>query len=1059
MKREVHNFLTGKMLAGLLIGCILFIAPTIQAKSASSNINRKPEAISPVQEKIEVTGRVTDAETGEPLPGVNIAVQGTTTGTTTDMDGEYSIEAPEDATLAFSFVGYKRKKIEVNNRKNIDVSLQIEVTSIDKLVITGYEIKQKRDVSGSISKIDPQPIQSLPNASINRMLEGRVSGVQVLSDNEPGGGEALRIRGYSTINNNDPLYIIDGVPTTEGLNMIHPKDIASMQIMKDAAAASIYGSRAANGVVVVSTIKGQSEQPSVEFHAYNGLKQAYNLPDMLDSKEYGENLFQAIRNDGGIPSHDIYGDNPNQISIPEYIDDKNTVPSDNVDWVEQIFEPSLTQSYHLALSQGDDRVNQAFTLGYYNEDGIIKHTSFERFSGRFNSEYTLSNNISIGENLTASYSRRVDVTSNDLLGSVIQDSYQFPSIVPVKDNNGDFGGNPLNDTQNPMGKLYRNKDNLKKNVRAFGNIFGEVQLVEALNFRTNLGLDYQTFNFRDFAPEYNDILSQRAINNLSTQNARTFKWTWSNTLKFNKQLGNHKINMLLGQEAIHHYSSNCSASRQNFLYEDATFRYLDFGADNQQNSGNANEWSLNSYFVNLDYDYAGKYLASFTLRRDGTSRLSQNTRSIFPAFSLGWRLNEEGFFQATAFDEFKLRLSWGQVGNQFVPSYSTLSSYTNNVWHSNYAMNGQQEAVNVGLVKSRIANPNLKWETTTQTDVGLDIALFDNNLEITADYFQKITEDILIFSSVPSTYGGTNDGRWSNAGKMINKGVELSIHYRSNPKKEFRYQAGINLTHLQNTVDDLGDMNYVGLPGSVLHVINFDQEVSRTYERESIGSFYGYKEIGIFQSEQEVSDHGIQPGAHPGDLKFKDVNNDGELTPEDRTTIGSPLPDYKIGINLEFDYRNFDLNIFMNGVFGNDIYDLTRYKGDFFNQSAYNKYSRVNDAWSQNNKGSDIPRLSLDDPNQNIRPSSYYVKKGSYFKMNNVELGYSIPNNLLGNGDFNIRIYAQATNLLTISPYKGLTPEIGLQNYNSSYSNLDIGVDRGVYPPSRTYTLGLNIDF
>ena len=449
---------------------------------------------------------------------------------------------------------------------------------------------------------------------------------------------------------------------------------------------------------------------------------------------------------------------------------------------------------------------------------------------------------------------------------------------------------------------------------------------------------------------------------------------------------------------------------------------------------------------------------SATVRNDGTSRLANNKWDVFPAFSAGWRISNEDFFDlGPNVDELKVRASWGQAGNQQVPSYSTLASFQNNITYSNYGIDGSQESVAVGLVETRVANSGLNWETTTQSGIGVDLSMFREKLQFTADYYNKVTDNLLIYAPIPTTYGGTNDGTWINGGKMRNRGFELGTKYNGSAGDLF-YTVGLNYSFYKNKLVELADgVEYLGIPSSSLHSVNFGQEISRTFLGQPVGTFYGYESLGIFQNQGEVDAHGVQPDAQPGDLIFKDVNGDGVLDANDRTAIGSPHPKAIIGFTTNFYYKGFDLGLFFNGAFGHQIYNFTKYNNTFFNQSAYNKSVEVLDAWTPQNPGADIPRLSLDDPNQNIRPSSYFLENGSYFKLNNMQVGFTLPN--FKGSDAEIRIYGQASNLFTITSYSGMTPEVGLQNYSSSNRNLDIGVDRGIYPPSRTFMLGFNVKF
>ncbi|WP_434035467.1 SusC/RagA family TonB-linked outer membrane protein [Formosa sp. 4Alg 33] len=1030
---------------------------SLDFKITDSGILVKKQVVISNQQESQIKGTVKD-NNGLPILGANVFVKGTNIGTSTDYDGHFKLTIPANIeNITITYLGYQKQDVNIIGQNIVSIVLLEDANELDEILVVGYGTEKRENITAAISSVDPDDIKTLPKANVEEMLQGRMPGVQVMSDNSPGGGTSIRVRGFSTINNNDPLVVIDGVPTSNGLNSINPQDIESIQVLKDAASSSIYGSRAANGVIVITTKKGAGKDSfEVNIDGYAGIQTAINLPKMLNAQQYGDLLWQAYKNDGQTPSHDIYGDNPDQAVIPIWLNSEETLPSSDVNWIQEIMQPAFVQNYNLSIQKGSEKGQHAFSLGYYDQEGVVKYTGFTRYSARFNSNYNITDWLAIGENFTGSYTEDVSATTNSALGSIIYNAFQFPSIIPVRDNNGDFGGNPINDIGNPLASLYRSKDNKDKNVRAFGNVYAELNFGD-FTFKSSFGLDYNNYNYRGFSPVYDEILSQNTINSLSTSNSFNHQFTYTNTINYSKSIGGHNIDVLLGQEAIEYYAESFSASRQDFLYEDPNFWYLSYGTDNQLNSGSASEWTLNSYFGRFRYNFNEKYLVTATVRRDGTSRLANNNWGTFPAFSAGWRLDKEDFFDfGTVFTSMLLRASWGQTGNQEVPSYSTVDSYTNNSSNSDYAIDGGQNSVSTGLIQTRISNSDLNWETTTQTSIGVDLGFFNNKLNITAEVYKKVTDDILVYNSVPLTYGGTNDGQWINDGVMENKGYELNLRY-SDKSHDFGYDLGLNISGYKNELTELQNVAYLGIPSSSLHSVNFDQEVSRSAVGQPIASFYGYRSEGLFRSQEDVDSYGLQPDAQPGDLKFADVNGDGEINDEDRTFIGSPHPDVVIGFNINVNYKNFDLGMFFNASIGNDIYNLTKYKTYFFNQSAYNKDSALLGAWSTENPNSDIPRLSLDDPNNNIRPSSYYVEDGSYLKLNNLQIGYTLPANILNN--LGLRIYAQASNVFTITDYSGMTPEIGLQNYSSSSRNLDIGVDRGIYPPSRTFILGFNLNF
>jgi TonB-linked SusC/RagA family outer membrane protein len=1003
-----------------------------------------------------LSGTVLD-EDEFPIPGVNVIVKGSNSGTVTDVEGNYRITLPAEAkSLIFSFVGYLTQEVEIGNRSEIRVQLQTDARQLSEIIVTGYTTQKKKDLTGAVSVVEIEDVQSFPVAGADEMLKGRVAGVNVISNNEPGASTAVRVRGFSTIRNNDPLYIIDGVPTTEGINLINPNDIASMQVLKDASSASIYGSRAANGVIIITTKKGSTDEPSVNIRSFAGVQQVNNLPRMLGAQQYADQLWQSFANDNRTPANDILGSGANPV-IPAFLDQNQRVPSGDTQWPEQIFETAMIQSHYLDFGKRSEKSSSLFSVGYFDQEGILKHTDFKRVTARINSDFKPTNKLTIGENISLAHSWQTNTTTNAVLGSVVYDTYRFPSLVPVRDVNDNFAGNPINDVQNPLGKLYRNRDNQRLNLRIFGNVYANYEIMEELNFRTNFGLSHTNFNFRSFSPEYDDILAQNRASSLSTENRFSTDWVWSNTLNYVKDIGQHSFDVLAGIEAVNVYTEGFSASRVGFPYDDPNFQYLNGGdGSDQRNSGDALEWSLFSYFGKINYEFDQRYLLSFTLRRDGSSRLGDNKWGNFPALSAGWRISEEGFFNLAAVSELKLRAGWGQNGNQDIPPFSTISSFATNPFYSNYAINGGQNSVAQGFTETRNANVGLLWETSTQTNVGLDLGLFNDKLIMSADYFYKKTRDLLVERPLPPLVGGTNQTVWDNVGEMTNSGFELMLSYEDKVSRDLTFRADLNFAAIRNELTSLpDDIDFLSVPGSVLHVTNFNQEVSRSDVGQPIASFYGHDAIGIFQNQQQIDNHAQQPGAQPGDLIFRDVDGDNVITADDRTFIGNPHPDFTYGITLGVDYRAFDFSMFFFGSQGNEVYDLTRYYGDFFNLALYNKNARTMNAWTPDNTSTDVPRLSQDDLNRNARPSSYFVRDASFLRLNNLQIGYRLPATV--SERLNLRIYLQAQNLFTITSYEGMDPEVGLQNYSSDNRNLDIGVDRGIYPPSRTFQLGINL--
>jgi TonB-linked SusC/RagA family outer membrane protein len=1010
-----------------------------------------------------VSGIVTDYN-GIPLFGASILEKGTKIGVTTDFDGTFKINTKDrNAILVISYLGFQPREIAVASQSNLTIILEEDAANLDEIIVTGYTSERKSDLTGAVSIIKVNETTDQPIASVNELVQGRSAGVEVLRSNAPGGNAAIRIRGFSTVRNNDPLYVIDGVPTTTGINLINPNDIESLQVLKDASSASIYGSRAANGVVVITTKKGKQGKVKVSYDVYSGIMDVVQLPKLASASEYGNGLWKAFANDGIIPANDIYGFGSNPV-IPAFLDINNTIPSSNTNWLGALFNPASITSHNLSFSKGTETSNSFFSLGYFKQDGILKYTGFDRYTFRANTSFKVGDKIEVGENFSLSFSNTTDSNTNTLLGSPIYDAYRMPSIAPLRDTSGEFTGYPLNDIQNPVGKLFRNRDNVDKTLRVFGNIFAEVALLKGLKFKTNFGLTMSDFSSTNFNPTYIEPNIQRELANLTKAEQNLMEWTFTNTFNYAATINEkHFINLLLGAESIASELETLSAFRQGFPGNALNFQILAAGdAGTQQNNNGKIESSLVSYFGKANYSFDDRYLVSYTIRRDGTSKLANNKWGTFSAASLGWKISNEAFFTSEIINTMKLRLGWGQNGNQDIPPYVTSSGFLSDPFNSNYAIDGGQSSVFNGYILSRNSNSDLKWETTEQFNIGLDLGLISNRLNFTFDYFNKETKDLLLERNLAPVSGGTNSAVWDNVGTMINQGFEFGLDYRSDASKQFQIAANLNITAIKNELSSLNEgIDFVGIDASSLRNNNFDQEVSRTAVGQPIASFYGWVADGIFQNQSEIDAHATQStGTAPGDIRFKDINNDNVVDDKDRQFIGSPHPDLNANLNLNFEYQNIDMTLFFRSSLGNKIYDLTRYYSDFYNLSSYNKHSRIADAWSTENTGSSVPRLSLNDPNNNIRPSSYYVKDGSFVRLQSLQMGYSFDQKIMEPLSLTrLRIYLNLQNVFTITNYEGIDPEIGLQNYTSDNRNLDIGVDRAIYPPSRTYTLGFNIAF
>jgi TonB-linked SusC/RagA family outer membrane protein len=1030
---------------------------------APNNLFNAIEMAKSISVQLIVTGKITD-NNGLPLFGASILEKGTDRGVSTDFDGKFTLSIKDvNAILIVSYLGFQQQEISLNGQTSLSIILEEDSANLDEIIVTGYTSERKSDLTGAVSIIKVDEATDQPLSSVNELVQGRSAGVEVLRSNAPGGNAAIRIRGFSTVRNNDPLYVIDGVPTTTGINLINPNDIASLQVLKDAASASIYGSRAANGVVVITTKKGKQGKINVAYDVYSGMMTAMQLPKLASASQYGNGLWEAFGNDGILPSNDVYGSGITPV-IPLFLDVNNTIPAANTDWLAALFNPASITSHNLSFSKGTETANSFFSLGYFKQDGILKYTGFDRYTFRANTSFNVGSKIKVGENFSFSLSNATDSNTNTLLGSPIYDAYRMPSIAPINNINGEFTGYPLNDIQNPVGNLFRNKNNEDKTIRVFGNIFAEVALLEGLNFKTNFGLTTSNFSSTNFNPTYVEPNVQRELANLTKTEQNLMEWTFTNTLNYARSIyEKHAINILVGAESIESNLEILSAFRQGFPGNDLNFQILAAGdAGTQQNNNGKIESSLVSYFGKVNYSFDDRYLASYTIRRDGTSKLANNKWGTFSAASLGWKISNENFFTSDRISTMKLRLGWGQNGNQDIPPYVTSSGFLSNPFNSNYAIDGGQSSVFNGYILSRNSNSDLKWETTEQFNIGLDLGLISNRFNFTLDYFNKETNDLLLERNLAPISGGTNSAVWDNVGTMNNQGFEFGVDYNNDASKKFKIAANLNISVIRNELSSLNEgIDFVGIDASALRNNNFDQEVSRTAVGQPIASFYGWVANGIFQNQTEIDAHATQSvGTSPGDIRFKDINNDNVVDDKDRQFIGNPHPDFTANLNVNFEYKNIDLALFFRSSFGNEIYDLTRYYSDFYNLSSYNKHSRIAGAWTSENTGSSLPRLSLNDPNNNIRPSSYYLKDGSFVKLQSLQMGYSFEQKILETLSLSrLRVYMNLQNVFTLTNYEGIDPEIGLQNYASDNRNLDIGVDRAIYPPSRTVTLGLNIAF
>jgi len=1043
-----------------------------------------------------LSGTVT-GEDGAPIPGVTVMVKGTAVGTVTDLDGKYNLTGvPADAeTLVVSYIGMKTQEIEIGNQTVINATLAPDVVGVDEVVVVGYGTQQKKSLTGSVASVTADELRAVPSANAASRLQGRVAGVTITNDNSPGGDVSVRIRGYGTINNNDPLYVIDGVPTTGGLSRINPNDIESMTVLKDASSAAIYGVRAANGVVIITTKRGKAGKPKVSFDARYGVQRTINKLDLLNTQEYGDLVWQVAANDSYlsgttvIPNHPQYGSGASP-QIPDYIiptfafeGEANTDPStynnddtagvlnlitrankQGTDWYDEIFDPAPIQEYNLGISGGTDKSNYAISLGYLNQDGVVIHTGFERYTMRSNVDTQITDWLKIGQSLSVGYTKRTGSygTNNDE-GNAVSQAYRMQPIVPVYDIMGNFAGTKAAGTgngANPVANLTRDKDDWGTDLRVLGNSYMEVKLMKDLTFKTLGGIDLNNGRSKNYTIRNIEFAEAIATNSLSEYHGYTLQWNWANTLNYNKTINNtHYINVLLGSEAVSNKYEEFNAGRSKFFSDDVDYRYLDAGEGDQTNSGYANDWKTFSYFGRLNYDYMHKYLLEAVVRRDASSRFGAANRwGTFPAFSAGWRISEESFMGDVPWlDDLKLRAGWGQNGNDRIGDYDSYTVYSTNRITSFYSVGGSNTSTSAGFVASGLGNPEVKWETTTTTDIGLDLTILENRLEVNFDWYNKKTADMLYPVSLPSTYG--NAIRPSvNIGDMKNTGVDLMVTYHGKVGKDFLFNVRANASHYKNELVKLNDNAGEVLWGPALRQYNY----TRSEAGHPISSFYGYEVVGIFNSQAEA-DGWATFGEYnkPGRFKFKDQNGDGKITPEDdRTYIGSPHPDLTYGLSLDLTYKNWDMTMFFQGSLGNDLINYVNRWIDFNNFAGNRSKKRLYESWTAaryaNGDKISLPIAeSNDETSQN--PNSFFVEDGSYFRMKDLQLGYTLPSRIANRwGIDRLRVYFQATNLFTITDYSGLDPEI--RDTSTDRPDTRLGIDEGIYPTAQTFMFGVNLN-
>jgi len=1049
-----------------------------------------------VKAQTKITGKVIAGDDNSPVPGASIKIKNAPGGTTTDANGIFALSVSPNTVLVISFIGYVNKEVTVGSQTTFNVTLDPVKNDLSEVVVTGYTTQRKKDLTGAVSVVNIAQLKSQPAASAIESLQGKAAGVAIVTDGAPGSTPQIRVRGTTTINNNDPLYVIDGVPYEGKLSWLSQNDIESMQVLKDASSSSIYGARANNGVVIITTRKGNLGTPKITLDSYYGMAtpRKSTFPKMLNPQQYAEYLFQGYRNAGApVTVGTNYGTGANP-TLPEYllagsVTGQNIRPADvdpsrylltrdrttsyqitkanqqGTNWFDEITESAPSQSHQISASGGGENAIYSFGGGYLNQQGTIKNTGFTRYNFRSNTQFTaLNKKLRFGENAQYSYSEGYGFgvnpnTSGEYQdeGSAISWAYRIPTIIPVYDIMGNFAGSTgsnLGNAENPVAVLQRAKDNKNRSNFFFGNVFGEYDIIDGLTARTSFGLRYENYNgisLRYPNPEFSE---GNPTSSLSEYQGYTTEWTWTNTLNYKKVFGKHNLGVLVGTEAIRSRNRQLDAARNEFfLLGNLDYYYLNAGAASISNASTGSISSLYSLFAKADYSFNDRYLLSAIIRRDGSSNFGPDNKfGYFPAVSGAWRISEEDFMKDNKlFSDLKFRVGYGQTGNQRIPNFNYLSRFQSAINSGGYPLGGGN-LVTSGVYQNAYSNPQVKWEALSSLNIGLDFTVKGGAFDGSIDWYNKKTTDMLYPVPLPSTAVGLGTSPFVNAGDMSNKGIEVNLNYHFNRNNDnaFKFDAGVNFSKNVNKVIKLADGitkqpygNFRSLTTSILEA------------GQPFGSFYGYKVAGIYQNAGDISSSPGYTGARIGGFKYQDIDGDGAITPADRTIIGNPNPDFLYSLSLNASYKNWDIATFFNGVQGNDIYEATRYFTDFPTFDGA-RSARLLDAWSPTNTSSMIPSAYAGVSDMEYASSSYYVQNGSFFRMKNLQIGYTLPlkqNSKLG--VTKIRIYASATNLFTVTKYTGMDPEVSQESDTFSVP----GLDRGIYPSPRQYLLGLSVGF
>ncbi|WP_143306301.1 SusC/RagA family TonB-linked outer membrane protein [Chitinophaga vietnamensis] len=1057
---------------------------------------------SPMQQHL-LKGVVKD-DKGNPLPGVTVKIPGTSIGTVTGPDGAYTLNAPgrPEEQIEVSFIGFETQRIAVNDRPVINVTMKEGASALNEIVVTGYTTQKKKDLTGSVAVVNIENLVKQPSAQVTEQLQGQVSGVTVIGSGQPGETPQVRIRGVNTFGNNAPLFVVDGVPTTD-ISDLNPNDVANAQVLKDAGAASIYGARASNGVIIISTRRGQGKI-SVKYDGYYGRQYPKhgNVWNTLDPQERANLRWLAYKNSGMDPSDALYGNGPKPV-LPDYILPMGAKEGDpavdpakyyvnpdytdlndynnfyqivrankaGTDWYHEVFRPASITSHNVAVSGGGEKGNYLFSLSYFNQQGTLMNTYLKRYTVRSNTQYNIRDNIRVGENLAFSMTENPSVTelSSD---AVIGHAMREQTIIPVYDIKGNFAGSKpddLGDAFNPVAMQYRTRNNKGLNTRLFGNVFGEVDFLKHLTFRTSFGGQISSgWNHSFTYPQYENKENAN-VNSYTESATNNYDWTWTNTLTYHQLINRvHDVKVLAGYESYDHHSREVGGTTKDYFTFDPDFPDLSTGTGTQTNYSLRSNDGLTSLIGRLDYSYADKYLLSATIRRDGSSRfLSGNHFGWFPAVSAGWRISQEEFMKKISWiSDLKLRGGWGIMGNQLNLGVNNgYSLYGGKRSSSYYDLSGVSNGLTPGFAGLQIGNPDAKWESDGNANIGIDATFFHGHFDFTADYYRKNIRDLLYNPELPGL-AGTAIPPYVNIASMQNDGFDFSAGWHSDLTKDLKLSVSGTFTTYRNKILKIAD-----------GVDYFDSDARRfggsNIIRNAVGhpvsSFFGYKVIGFWNSAAEIAAADAQaqkamndPNATYqtdeglGRFRYADINGDGKIDANDRTFLGNPNPDFTYGINIGITYKAFDFSMFLFGTHGNQIWNNVRWWRDFYAsfEGAKSK-TALYDSWRPDHHDAKAPIQEVNGyASTSGVPNSYMVENGAYLRCKNMQLGYTLPASALKRLHIEkLRVYVQAANLFTITKYSGLDPEINGSGVT------DFGVDEGGYPNQRQFLVGVHLGF